>query len=51
MDAELVTTIDAEVFCCETCSWWCEWDEESEQHPGSCTDHDEEKDDDGDDDA
>lgn len=36
-DTEEVTqAIDAEVFCCETCDWWCERSEESVGSPGNC---------------
>lgn len=38
MDAELVATIDTEIFECGTCGWWCKWSEESERTPDSCTD-------------
>ena len=34
---EFCSAVDAEVFCCDTCGWWCEMDEESESSPGSCT--------------
>lgn len=38
MDPVLCATIDAEIFECETCGWWCEWSEESERLPRNCTD-------------
>lgn len=37
-DEAFTGAIDAEVFECEQCNWWCEWSEESESTPGSCTD-------------
>lgn len=30
--------LDGEIFCCDTCSWWCEASEEAEEFPGRCTD-------------
>lgn len=27
---------DASIFCCDTCNWWCDFDEDSESNPGNC---------------
>lgn len=35
-------TISNEIFCCDTCGWWCEVSEESTTEPGSCLDCSEE---------
>lgn len=38
-DTEEVTqAIDAEVFCCSQCDWWCERNEENNEEGGVCTD-------------
>lgn len=31
-------TLDAEVFCCDTCGWWCEQSEMSEDEDWVCDD-------------
>lgn len=30
--------LDGEIFCCETCDWWCERGEESQESHNNCTD-------------
>lgn len=37
---EFCEVLDNELFCCDTCSWWCEWSEESpnDEDAGNCDD-------------
>jgi hypothetical protein len=38
---EDLAAIDAEIFLCESCGWWCERSEEKEDEPGVCIECDE----------
>lgn len=36
-DQRILQTIDDNLFCCNTCEWWCGFDEESNEE-GVCDD-------------